>query len=241
MIDADPVLGNVIANYPSDRGRLLLPAVLITGIAAVLLNFTIATVEAWWGPVLTVILMAFVVLVVGWRTLHFWNREVILYENGFTYREGARTVPFLYNEIMSIRQQGQRLAYFGGLIRRNTYRFTLTGLRGELMTLDNLYRRVDKMGAQIEARVYPILEPYLTERIAAGEKISFSNSLRVSAAGLHDKGRDLTWDALAGYRIASSQLLLLAHPDQTVWLSLPLSEVDNLPLFVKLIKTRAQS
>jgi hypothetical protein len=137
MIEADPVFGKVIANYPSDRIRLIAPAVVISGVVSVILNVTLAEVEGWWGPALTVIIMASVVLGLGWRVLHFWNHEVVLYEEGFSYREGARPVFFLYHEIMSVRQQGQRLAYFGGLIRRNTYQFTLTTLRGEVMKLDN--------------------------------------------------------------------------------------------------------
>lgn len=238
MLDADPVLGKVIANYPSDRARLLLPAAIISGVVAVILNFTLATIPNWWGPVLTTIIMAAVVLALGWRALHFWNREVVLYEKGFSYREGARIVQFLYHEVVSIRQRGQQLAYFGGLIRRSTLQFTLTALRGETMHLDSLYKRVDVLGAQIEAKVYPILEPYLTERMAAGEKIPFSASLRVSSSGLHERGRDLAWEQFGGYQVGGGHLRLLALPDKSEWLSLLLPEVDNLPLLVKLLKRR---
>ena len=31
MIEADPLLGKVIANYPSNRARLLIPAVIAVG------------------------------------------------------------------------------------------------------------------------------------------------------------------------------------------------------------------
>jgi hypothetical protein len=238
MLDADPVLGNIIGIFPSDRARLVFPAALISGVVAVILNFTLAAVPDWWGPVLTTIIMALVVLALGWRALHFWNREVVLYEKGFSYREGAHTVLFLYHEILSIRQSGQQLAYFGGLIRRSTLQFTLTALHGETMLLDNLYKRVDTLGAQIEAKVYPILEPYLNERMAAGEKIPFSATLRVSSSGLHERGRELTWEQFGGYQVSGGHLRLLALPDQSEWLSLPLPEVDNLPLLVKLLKGR---
>lgn len=236
MIEADPVFGKFIDNYPSNRARLLVPAVILSGIAAVILNATVASVEAWWGPVLTVILMAGIVLIVGWRALHFWNREVILYENGFSYREGARPVFFLYHEILSIRQQGQRLAYFGGLIRRNTYQFTLTTLRGEVMVLDNLYVRIEELGAQIEKQVYAVLDPYLREQMTKGERIPFSNTLRLSSDGLHEKGRDLSWSQFDGYQVSSGQITLYAQPDKSAWLSIPLPDVDNLPILVRWLK-----
>ena len=236
MIEADPVFGKVIANYPSDRTRLVAPAVVLSGVASVILNVTFATVEAWWGPVLTVIIMAAVVLSLGWRVLHYWNREVVLYEEGFSYREGARPVFFLYHEVLSVRQQGQRLAYFGGLIRRNTYKFTLTTLRGEIMILDNIYVRIEELGAQAEKKIYAILEPYLKEEMAKGEKIPFSNTLRLSNNGLEEKGRDLPWAAFDGYKISGGQLSILEQPDATVWLSIPLPDVDNLPILIRWLK-----
>ncbi len=236
MIEADPVFGNVIGNYPSNRARLVAPAVILSGVASVILNATLAAVEDWWGPALTVIIMAAVVLVLGWRVLHFWNHEVVLYDEGLSYREGARPVFFLYHEILSVRQQGQRLAYFGGLIRRNTYRFTLTTLRGEVMILDNLYVRVEELGANAEKKIYAVLEPYLKELMAKGEKIPFSNSLRLSSEGLHEKGRDLPWAEFDGYKISSGQMSLFAQPDKTVWLTIPLPEVDNIPLLIRWLK-----
>ena len=70
MLEADPVFGKVLDNYPSNRARLVAPAVVLSGVAAVILNATLATVEDWWGPVLAVNIMAAVVLVLGWRALH---------------------------------------------------------------------------------------------------------------------------------------------------------------------------
>jgi hypothetical protein len=238
MIEADPVFGKVIANYPSDRMRLVVPVVVLSGMASVILNVTLATVEAWWGPVLTVIIMAAVVLGLGWRVLHYWNREVVLYEEGFSYREGARPIFFLYHEVLSVRQQGQRLAYFGGLIRRNTYKFTLTTLRGEVMILDNIYVRIEELGAQVEKKIYTVLEPYLKDEMAKGEKIPFSNTLRLSKEGLEEKGRELLWEEFDGYKINSGQLSIFAQPDTFLWLSIPLSDVDNLPILIRWLKQR---
>ncbi|MBI1281634.1 MAG: hypothetical protein GC179_26145 [Anaerolineaceae bacterium] len=238
MIEADPVFGKVIANYPSNRTRLILPAVVLSGVASVILNVTLAEVEAWWGPVLTVVIMAAVVLGLGWRVLHFWNHEVVLYEEGFSFREGARPIFFLYHEIMSIRQQGQRLAYFGGLIRRNTYRFTLTTLRGEVMKLDNTYVRIEEMGAQIEKKIYAVLEPYLKEEMAKGEKIPFSDSLRLSTEGLEERGRELPWEEFDGYKISDGQIAIFAQPERSTWLTIPLPDVDNLPILVRWLKQR---
>jgi len=241
MLEADPLLGNVIATYPSNRARLLIPAAIIIGGIAVVLNFTVAAIETWWAPPLTIILMGAVSLVAGWPVLHLWNREVVLYDNGFSYREGARTVYFLYPEIKSLRQRGEQLAYFGGLIRRATFRFTLTTIRDERMTLTNLYKNVGQLGARLEAKINPLLARQIDQQITRGEQVPFSNTLRLSRDGLHEGGRDLPWTAFGGYKIQAGRLHLLAAPGDNDWFSLPLGDVDNIALLLALLKQAFQT
>jgi hypothetical protein len=236
MIEADPVYGKLLGVYPSDRARLLIPPIMIVVSVGLLLNFTLATVEAWWGPTLTVFITAGVMLAAGWPVLHLWNREVILYEQGFSYREGARTVFFVYEEIRSIRQSGQQLAYFGGLIRRSTLHFTLITVREERMTLTSLYKNIDGLGARLEAKINAVLEPIIRERLAKGEKVLFSDTLRLSNSGLYEGGRELLWTAFGGYRVSGGRLALVARGDESEWFGLPLGEVDNITLLVKLLK-----
>ena len=67
MLEADPVLGTPIANYPSDRARLLIPTVLVVGVASVILNFTVAEIEGW-GPPLTILIMGAITMAMGCST-----------------------------------------------------------------------------------------------------------------------------------------------------------------------------
>lgn len=230
MVEADPVLGAVVATYPADRARLLLPAALVVGVVAVILNFTLAAVPGW-GPPLTVALMALAALAAGWVVLHYWNREVVLYENGFSYREGGRDVLFHFAEIHSFRQRAEQMAYFFGLARRVSYRFTMIGLRGERIVLGNLYRRVGELGPRLEQGINRQLEPAIRDRLAKGERVPFADTLRMSADGLHERGRDLPWADYGGYKIGGGRLTLLAA-DGSEWFSLPLPEVDNLLILV---------
>ncbi len=236
MIESDPILGNVLATHPVDRARLLLPAGVLVSVVAVVLNFTLAEIEGW-GPPLTVIVMAGVALGAGWWVLHLWNREVILYQNGFSYREGGRPVLFMYEEITSIRQRGEQLAYFGGLIRRATFRFSITGIRGERITLTNLYRNIGALGERLEERTNRVLGPMIDSRLKTGEKIPFSDTLRLSREGLHESRRDLSWSAFGGYKVSDRRLRLL-ETDGTEWYSAPLSEIDNIALLLGLLRER---
>jgi hypothetical protein len=235
MIEDNPVLGKLIASYPSDRGRLLLPSALVAGTTATVLNYTLAEVDAWWAPLLTVILMALVVLAIGWYVLHLWNREVVLFDQGFSYREGSRPVFFRYTEIATIRQRGERLAYLGGLYRRTKYEFVLTTWQGDVITLNNVYRRVAEMAGRMEQKVNAVLWPVLTERLAKGEAVPFSATLNLTANGLREEGRDLTWPEFGRYRVENRQMVILDSAG-AVWLTVPLAEVDNIALLLQIMR-----
>ncbi|NWF69529.1 MAG: hypothetical protein HXY40_10625 [Chloroflexi bacterium] len=235
MIEADPVLGKPLANYPSNRQGPLLVAALVCAAAAVLLNFTLAAVPEWWGPTLTMVLMALLVLAFGWYIVHIWNREVILYEHGFSYREGSNTVYFTYGEIKSVRQRAERLRYFGGLWRRDVYQISVRTMRDEVITLSSMYRRVDELGLRLEKQFNTVRRPVVEEMLKRGESVPFGAALALTANGLTFDQHRLAWAEFAGFRAQGGRLLLLQKPAQE-WQSLPLDEIDNLLLLLDFLR-----
>ncbi len=240
LIAPDLLLGAVIGHYPSDRGRPLILSAIVAGIISVILNFTIAAIDAWWAPPLTVILMALVMLGLAWYLLHIWNREIILFERGFSYREGSQTVFFRYVEIDALRLQAERRAYFGGLIRRTIYRYTLRTTAEETFTITNLYHRVAELGERLTERVNLVLIPRLAAKLERGDSIPFSATLTISAKGLRVDGRDLAWDQFAGWEV-KARALHLKQADGSVWASIPLAEIDNITALLNLLRARVQT
>jgi hypothetical protein len=234
-IEADPILGEAIANFPSDRGRTLLIAGVIGGSAAVFLNFTFAAIPEWWGPALTIILMAGIGLALGWYVLHLWNREIILYERGFSYREGSKVVHFLYQELRGVRLRAERLSYFGGRIHRNVYRFTVTTTQNETFVITNVYRRAAELGTKLTEHLNRILQPTLAAKLERGETIPFGDTLKVSTAGLQAGESHLAWADYGKYRIGGRQLVLLNKAGE-VWFSAPLFEVENITLLLEVLR-----
>lgn len=235
MVENDALFGRELGYYPISRARLVVPAGVIVVLIGVILNFTIAEVEGW-GPLVTTGLMTTISLVAGWWVLHQWNREVTLYENGFTYREGSKTVFFTYAEIRSFRLRAERLRYFGGLLRRTIYRFTLLTVKDERIVLTGLYSRIGELGDKLEALIVAAQRPIATERLARNEHLTFSDTLTLSQQGLHEGGRTLAWSALGGWKVERGTLILLEG--QAEWFRLPLPQVDNLALLIGLLKER---
>ncbi len=235
VIEPDPQLGEALANFPSNRLRPLIIAGVVIAPVALLLGLTTAQVEAWWGPPVTVVAVALVGLIAGWYVLHGWNREIILYERGFSYREGSTIVYFRYEEVSSIRSRAERLAYFGGLLHRNRYHFAVTTWEGDHFTITNQYRHVDGLGTRLTEETNRVLAPEIARRLAAGKMVDFGDTLRIAGGGLHDGTRALAWGDFGGYRIGASKLTILAVGDAE-WLALPLWEVDNVTLLVALLR-----
>jgi uncharacterized membrane protein YobD (UPF0266 family) len=233
----DPALGAVISHHPSNRLPPLIVAGVIGAPVMVILNFTLAQSDAWYGAPLTVIIVAVLGLALGWYILHIWNREIVLYERGFSYREGSNTIPFLYAEVKSLRLKAERKAYLAGLLRRNVYRFTVTTLRDEQFHLTNLYSDAAELGRHFEGQIIPLLRASVHAQLERGESVAFSDTLRLSLDGLSEGGRVLPWTDCGGYRVQSGQLLLLDRSGAT-WHALPLSEIDNLTLLVEQLRVQ---
>jgi hypothetical protein len=236
-IEPDALLGEPVANYPSDRMRPLIIAGVVIAPVALALGLTTAQVTDWWGPVVTVVMMALVVLGAGWYVLHLWNREIVLFERGFSYREGSKTVFFLYDEIASIRLRAERLVYFGGLLRRDVYHFTVTTTEAERFAITNVYRRAAELGTRLTDAANRVLGPKVARKLAAGEKVGFGDSLWASRDGLYDGAAALAWADYGGYRIGGRRLTLL-DASGAVWLALPLADVDNVTLLLELLREK---
>lgn len=249
-IEADPVLGRPVDNFPSRRLVVLVYGwSLLIGIS-LLINLAVWNIwDNRWVDTIVVGFSGTLALVIGWWVLHQWNREVILYERGFSYREGSENVPFLYAEVRGVRLQAEQLAYFGGLLRRTVFRITVITHAGEHIHLNNnIYRRADEMGDQLLKTVCEVQRPLVLLHLENGDAIPFAEGFSVQAEGLRvaadilenaDADVLLPWRDFGGHRVERRQLLLLTASGQ-VWFSVPLIDVENLPLLLDLLKQNRQ-
>jgi hypothetical protein len=232
------VLGQSLATFPSRRLAALLQGWSVLIGLGILLNFALQEVTAVWVSMVVVFGMGGLGLVIGWRVLHLWNREVILFERGFTFREGSAAIPFQYREIKAIKLQAEQLAYFGGLLRRRVYLITLTTRAGDTLIMNNVYQNIESLADKLPAAVNASLRLTLEETLARNETMPFGDALQMAANGLSTPERPpLLWTDFGGYRIANRQIHLL-HADQQVWASFVLADVENLMLLVEVLRER---
>lgn len=238
-LEPDPILGVALGNSVSNRFRLLVIAGVVVLGVGLFLNFTIGTIQEGWGPPLTVLLTAAVMLGAGWWVLHWWNREIILYERGFSVEEGARVVPIRYEEVAKVRLQDERVSYWG-LFPHERYRCTLTTIHDEQIVINAWYRNASQLGTRLNALVDAALRPQIEARWAEGESVPFGVALSLSSAGIESEGRALNWADYGGIRIAEGRLTLLDATGE-VWASPLLADLDNLTLLFVFLRERGKT
>jgi hypothetical protein len=185
--------------------------------------------------------LALLALVVGWFILHYWNREVILYERGFSYREGSYQAYFKYDDIRSVHLTAENIGYLGGLIRRRVRRFTVTTIHDETLVLTTVYRGIDALIDRLELLASVPLRERLNARLAAGEAVTFGAALSVTSGGVALEGRALAWGDYAGYAIGAGALTLRAQqsPEGEAWGHVPLEGLENVRVLVELLKRKS--
>lgn len=232
-----PTFGKALAIHPSNRFPIMIAGGISVAAGGVIATLIFGSLPYDWAPPAALVVTAFVTALTGWIALHRWNREIILYEFGFTLREGSVYVSFLYQEVESLRLRAQRIAYFGGRYKRLVTSITVITEGGEQITINNAYLEAAVLAERLQERVNPYIRTSIMRKFSAGDAIRFSDTLRISDRGFSESGRDLSWNEYGGYRIGGGELALLKYGGE-VWFSQPLWEYDNLPILIDLLKSR---
>jgi len=231
----DPVLGKFIAEYPSNKLRLLIYAGIFLAVVWFVVTVALWQVEETIAATVTVVVLSAATLFAGWYITHLWNREVILYRKGFSYREGSNIASIKFTDVSSVQQRAERLSYFGGLLRRTVYKLTMTTVRDEHLVVDNRYHRIDDLSFQLEKRITAAQTEQAIAELNAGKRLEFAPSLALTEAGIVAEGRRLSWADYGGHRIEDRQLVLLTS-DGTDWERVPLATLVNARLLLELIQ-----
>jgi len=234
----DDLLGRYISHHPVNRLRLVSQAGLVYFIATTVLQLLFVELDDQTASILLIFSFSAIALGLGWYVMHLWNREVVIYEKGFNFREGSSIADFEYDEVASFRQKAERLRYFGGLFRRNVYAFTLTTFRGEVIKLTNLYTDIEKLGNNLEVGINSVLDDRVHESLARGESVSFGDSFEITDQGIHAESRDLSWEEFDSFGTKQGRLTLSSKIDDT-WYQIALEDIDNLSLLAKILREKS--
>jgi hypothetical protein len=236
VIEPDPVLGAYIAHHPSNRLLLLILGGIAYAIPVLLLQILFSQADKTTAAVVLISAYSIIALVIGWVILHLWNREVILYERGFTYREGSKIRAFPYASIVSFQQRAMKFAFPRWPIV--IYSSTMLTDQDELLLINNIYTDVAKLVRRLEGLITRARLPVVAAKFQAGERVAFG-PLSLSGQALHMGDKTLPWSDWSGYRFANNQLVLMDKSGAD-WAAVPVMEIDQILLLVALMKATVE-
>lgn len=234
VLEDHPTLGKYVSHHPSQRGGLLIRGLVIYTVPVMLLNLLFINDESTVVSIILPVAFAAWALGVFWYIAHLWNREVILFEQGFTYREGSHLGIFPYVEIVALRQKVERIRF--GFASYESYHYTLVTKELETLIINNLYSDIKTMGNRLERFITRERLPLVQEQLQAGIALDFGIWLSLSKSGLEYDGHELAWQAFKGYRAQGGQLIIQSDNNDN-WATIPVHEIDNVLLLVALLKS----
>ncbi len=234
IFEPHPSLGAYVSHHPSRRMWLTLRGAVFYAIPVglvQLLTLRVADQVAWF---ILPALYAIIGLVVVWYVAHFWNREIVLYADGFTYREGSQTGHFRYDDIARVQDETEQIRYFGRFAWTR-YRYAMHTRYDETLRVTNLYDEVRQLVDSLDRRITRAQLPAARVQIDAGEALDFGAGLRLSREGLQWGEEERFWHELSGYRVRDGRLHLLNAAGET-WTALPVRELQNVVLLLALLR-----
>lgn len=233
IFDTHPSLGAYLAHHPSRRLWLLLRGALFYAVPVGFVQLLTLDVEAPAAQFILPALYAVIGLVVVWYVAHFWNREIVLYSAGFTYREGSHIGDIRYADVIRVREESEQINLFGRFpwIR---YRYMMYTRYDEILRVTNLYAETRKLIDTLNKRITQAQIESARVQLAAGDMLDFGAGLRLSREGLLREDGELLWHEFQGYRVRNARLWIETQGD--AWAEYPVRELDNIVLLLALLK-----
>jgi hypothetical protein len=154
----------------------------------------------------------------GWNTYNLWNKGVMVFETGFTWRDRKGIQVWRWEELVSITSAITR-HYTIGIYTGTTRVYTLYLRRHQCLRLSDCFSRVEQLAQELDRNTFPLLYGSSAECYNAGQTVTFGPlaintegmvigriSLDTSERGFHppwvsenlrERGRRVRWSQCA--------------------------------------------
>lgn len=237
IYEADPVLGKYFSHHPSNRLRLMIIGGILYTLPVGIMQLIFFNVENELASIFLPTSFAAIAGAILWWILHHWNREVVLYERGFSFRQGSATAYILYANVTQLIQHIEGVSFLG--FSRTVYDYQLTTNVDEKLTVNNVYSNPDKLTRALESYIARDRLIIMRKKMAEGQELDFNVNLRITGKGIMLDDKELSWQDFKTHRVKDGQLILQSNDDE-VWAAVPVNAINNPVLLIALLKERGQ-
>ena len=211
------------------------PGIVITTIGAVLSVLAVTLPDAWvlltFGlPFLVLGLIGLLVTVS--RNTRQQGMQLHLFEHGLVVVGLQGRVSAFRWDAMSVLQNIVR-HYRNGVHTGTTYRYTLTGMNGEPITIGSGFASPQQWGPAIQDAVTKAQLPLTFEALKAGQSFAFGD-ITISREGVITKGKPYAWWQVESIEVQQGYVRIRVAGKWLAASSTPVSAIQNFFVFYAL-------
>lgn len=159
--------------------------------------------------------------------------RVYIYSEGFAYTRGSKLDAFRWSEIESMWQRVTR-RYMNGIYTGTQHKYTIRGLNGQQIVLNDRITNVEQVGNIISDMVTRIKLPEAIAAFKAGSTINFG-SLSVNTQGVGNGKETIAWEQIKEFRVSNGIVTVKKEGKWLNWSSIQVANIPNLFVFFALV------
>lgn len=164
--------------------------------------------------------------------------HVYVYSQGFVFTRGSKLDAFRWDQIESISQRVTR-QYVNGIYTGTQHRYTLRGLDGRKIVLNDRITNVERLGNVISEMVTRVKLPQAIAAFKAGHTITFG-PLSVSMQGVSNSKELISWNQIKEFGVNRGIVTVKKEGKWLSWSTVYVAKIPNFFVFMALVNAIMQ-
>jgi hypothetical protein len=174
-------------------------------------------------------------LIVGYRRA---TAQILVFDNGFSYRQGGRPVFFRWEDINAVWDQSRQITVEGAPVGPVTRVLIIKRYDGKKVKVSSVFKGVKEFVNLVTEKVYDRQMPQAVELLNNGAEARFGR-IGITKAGLRVKHSFLPWDMVKSVRVQGGCLVIHQKGRLRKWASVHLESTPNLFVLFPLLQGMA--
>ncbi len=159
--------------------------------------------------------------------------RVYVGSEGFAFSRGSKLDAFRWDQVESMRQRVTR-RYMNGIYIGTQHKYTIRGLDGKQVVLNDRITNVERLGNVISDMVTRVKLPEVIAAFKAGSTVTFG-PLSVSMQGVSNNKELVSWDQIKEIKVSNGIVTVRKEGKWLSWSSVQVANIPNFFVFLALV------
>lgn len=173
-------------------------------------------------------------IVFTWITYANWGKAIVLYQNGFAYKDRRGLRLWRWKDVAALRMAVTRHDLFG-INTGATHVYSVENRNGSRLALNDAFRRVEELARVVEENTFPLLFEQASQQYNSGRNLAFG-PVMVNQASIQIGRKSYAWGEVQ--QVSIQQGILKVSKKGGGWLSgarAAAADIPNLRVLLSII------